>query len=224
MITSYSQEEIKKDYLKSCIILNDIKFFINASKLENVAEKEEVHLLICIKNNLIPLKNLLDVKPSLNKYIIDDEYLQNLSKSLNKNLELINKLRNKISGHLDDDVLKNAINWEPYIFAEPSEKSYKNDAQNYLIYKSLFESVVNAYVEQNGIFAEELDLFIPEDRTKLLEFIDITNNMAIDFLQNIIEKLDSYISYWNQDDGNIFLQSIKKASQVDFKIQKKKRH
>ena len=62
MNKNYNQDEIKKDYVKSRIILNDIKFYINASRIEYSKEQKESQLLICIKNNLIPLKNLFDLK------------------------------------------------------------------------------------------------------------------------------------------------------------------
>ena len=223
MNKNYNQDEIKKDYVKSRIILNDIKFYINASRIEYSKEQKESQLLICIKNNLIPLKNLFDLKPRLNRYFIDNKDLQDLSKILNKNLEVSNKLRNRIAGHLDDDVTNNAVSWEPYIFVKIQNEEHKTFAQDYFIYKSLFESAVNSCIEQNGIFTEEIDILIPDKRTKLLDFMDSTNNLAIDFLEKTLEIMDSLVVYWNQNDLKTFLLSMKKASEVDFIIQKKRR-
>ena len=172
---------------------------------------------------MIPLKNLFDLKPRLNRYFINNKDLQELSKSLDESLELSNKLRNRIAGHLDDDVTSNAIGWEPYIFTTIQKEEYKNVAQDYFIYKSLFESAINSCIENNGIFTEEIDLLIPDERMKLLNFMDSTNNVAITFLEKTLEIINSLIVYWEQDDSETFLSSMKKASEVDFSIQKKRR-
>lgn len=223
MNKNYNQNEIKRDYVKSRIILNDIKFYINASHIEYPKEQEETQLFVCIKNNLIPLKNLFDLKPRLNRYYIDNKDLQELSKLLDKKLEVSNKLRNRIAGHLDDDVTNNAISWEPYIFVKIQNEEHKTFAQDYFIYKSLFESAINSCIEQNGIFTEEIDILIPDERTKLLDFMDSTNNLAIDFLEKTLEIMDSLIVYWDQNDLKTFLLSMEKASNVDFNIKGKRR-
>ena len=87
----------------------------------------------------------------------------------------------------------------------------------------MFESAVNSCIEQNGIFTEEIDILIPDERTKLLDFMDSTNNLAIDFLEKTLEIMDSLVVYWNQNDLKTFLLAMKKASEVDFIIQKKRR-
>ena len=78
---------------------------------------------IYLKYDFIPLNLLKESLSSFKIYCKDNPELGAQYKRLNKDLEFINHLRNKVSGHLSDEALDKMIQWKPDIYDEFTKTS-----------------------------------------------------------------------------------------------------
>lgn len=78
------------------------------------------------------------MKFRLNKWIIVAIY------KIMPGLEFANHMRNKLAGHIENDVIENSVQWEATIFSAINKGS--RQLQRLLMYKSILESGINSYV------------------------------------------------------------------------------
>lgn len=221
-----SQEKLKRDFVKASILLHETQFFVQTSNfLRENKEKPAEKLLAeytCLKYNFVALKNLHDSKVDFNIYGKENEELLSLSKALNPYLEFATHVRNVIGGHLDNGVIDNAVQWEPFVFfGDGKEKTLE---RLFVMYRTLFESAINSYVDSSGVqkqFGVELDLNIPTYSEKLYNYMNGANDAAFVYLNKLKEYLNGLIRYdQNWED---LLQSTQKAAATDFADFKNKR-
>ena len=221
-----TQEKLKRDYVKASILLHESQFLVNTSNTLNTEgkAKSQLALFTCIKYNFIALKNIHDSKCDFNIYNTDNEELNKLSKALNPYLEFATHVRNLISGHLDNGIIDNAVQWEPLIFTKAPKRNESNykEAQLIIIYKTLLESAINSYVDKNGKqkqFGEELDLNIPQYSSMLLDYMNKANDASFAYLTELMRYLSDKIEYIKDLSG--LFNAIQLAAKTDFSNYKK---
>jgi hypothetical protein len=148
--------------------------------------------------------------------IKDNEDLLKKSKSINRKLEFVNHLRNKICGHLDQNLLIKAAQWEPQIFR--TEINDNKEIQLSLAYKTLIESGINSFIDNESnqkVFNTKIDLFLPHNQRMFFNYIDELNKNTIDFLSSIITLLENQLEFW--DDIKL-MEMARKAGKTDFRL------
>lgn len=207
-----SQEEYRRDYIQIKVMYEDIHYqmkqFVNG---KNTNDK-----LIALKYAMIPLNQVLDQRKTLAKYVIDIPELKKYDK-LYKHLDFFKHVRNKLSGHLDNDVVKMANDWEPLIF-HPKCKDDK-EFQLFTILKSLFETSINSYKGQGTeqLFQKEIDILV--DERLLIDTIGRVMEDTLNYLCDIMLYIDN-----KKIEYETFIEDIMKASMVNFKQLGNKRH
>lgn len=205
-------KDLKTKYIRAIILKDEITSYHN----ELIAEEDWDKKVRLFKNCFVCLDILRESFNNFNVLQKDDKTLSTKSRDLKKRLRFINHLRNKISGHIDETVLDKLVQWEPFIFNQGFKGNI--EAQLLLTYKSLLESAINSYLDENSnqkIFKTEIDLVYPEDQTLFFNFVGKLNYDSVEFLADIITKLDKLINYWDESQlGNM----ATKAGKTNFKI------
>lgn len=204
----------KTTFLRALIIYDDIANYHNdLNKAEDWNQK-----LRLLKNCLIALDIFRDSFGYLSFLIKENTNLAETGRALRRRLSFINHLRNKISGHLDQDLLHKAVQWEPFIFSYNLKSN--QEGRLILAYKTLLESGINSYIDQESrqkVFDTEIDLFYPPDQALFFNYIGELNKESLDFLQTILHKLENEIDHWTADQ---ILEMAQKAGLTDFKLKK----
>lgn len=204
-------DSFKSLFFRLRLIHNDIYTYHSFLQQQN----EHIDRWRALKNCFIPLDIFRICFKELNSIIANDKLLIEESRTLKKKLKFINHLRNRVSGHLDKEVVENAIQWEPHCF---HNKVKNEEIQTTFVYKALLESAINSYQDDNlqhKIFDEEIDLALPEYERIFLDFISELNNKSLSFIDKILEVLNSKIKYWDEPE---MLKMMSKAANTDFKL------
>lgn len=215
-----TQDEIQRDYVRSLLIRFDIDR--NGLAYQNAVEENDLEESYRqLKNGFLAYSLLNDALKSLSIYAAGDDDMSKKLKNLKSKLEFMNHLRNKCSGHLDDDLLAKAIQWAPSLF---TKKTMNSDHQMLIVYKTLLESAINSYLDNNNnqkYFNTEIDLAYPPNWKLFIEFMSETSRESLCFLDSVIEKIKSQLELITSME-DLYLQAIK-AGQTDFNLYKKGR-
>lgn len=159
---------------------------------------------IYLKYNFIPLNLLKESLPSFKIYCKENPELDAQYKKLNKDLEFINHLRNKVSGHLSDEALDKMIQWNPDIYDEFTKTSAA--FQEFHIYRAMLEVAVNSYLDEKGRqkqFGTDIDFQIPSEWKKFYDYLLNTVNTAICFLKSVQDIIRPNIKYIKQAESSL---------------------
>jgi hypothetical protein len=119
------------------------------------------------------------------------------TRKLKKSLIFSNHFRNRGIGHLNDTLLKRAVQWSPQLFYESSKD---NEAfQLVEAQRTIIESCINSFIDKDGvqkIFGTEIDLMYPPDAKQFFTYLSETVNDAISWLSEaasiLIESIDHH--------------------------------
>lgn len=204
-------KNLKANYVRCLILRHDLQCFHD--ELSN--EPDYTKKLRLLRNCFTSLNV---VKESLNDFsfiIKNNKNLVTKAKRLKKRYEFITHLRNKAYGHLDQLLLEKAAQWEPHIF---HAKAKDNDAGLMFAYKSLLESAINSYVDNESnqkVFGTEIDLTYPSNETLFLNYVGDLNLDTIKILNEISKDISRGINFL--DDKGVLTAAID-ASDTDFKL------
>ncbi|WP_338814775.1 hypothetical protein V9L05_06005 [Bernardetia sp. Wsw4-3y2] len=210
-------EELKTAYLRVIILLDDISNY--HKELENSGDDLNKKFRL-LKDNFLSLDNLRQSFNYFDRIIKQDKDLILRAKSLKKRLEFTNHLRNKISGHLDENLLQKAVQWEPHIFSIKCKEDSLYNSQVILTYKTLLESAINSYIDLNSnqkVFGTEIDLFYEPNRSLFFNYVGELNDNSITFLKMIkmvIEEKTDFLDFYQ-----VIAMCIK-AGETDFNLRK----
>lgn len=215
-----TQAEYQRDYVRALIIHADIdKNGFAYSQAAKDKDLQECFRLL--KNGFLAYSTLGELLKTFSKYTVGNESLSKKMKELRPKLDFMGHLRNKCTGHLDDILIDKAIQWEPSLF---SKASLESEHHIYLVYKTLLESAINSYIDENGdqkYFHSEIDLFYPPNWDAFIKFMSDSETESLDFLDEIITTIKPHIvMIENKED--LFLQALI-AGQTDFRLPKKGR-
>lgn len=205
-------DKLKAKYLRAIILKHEITE--HHKKLND--EHDFMKKMILFKNCFITLDILRDSFSYFSEIQDGNNKLTEKSRSLRKRLRFTNHIRNKISGHLEEKLLEKAIQWEPLIFR--AETKDNKDFQIFLSYKTLIESAINSYLDDNSkqkVFNNEIDLFYQPNRTLFYNYIGKINEDSISFLNEITLILENKIDFWTDENMH---EMAKKAGETNFNL------
>lgn len=209
-ITYNLMNEKRAKYIQTIILLEEIKYFHSVLSFE-----QPITFFRELKYNILTLYKFKELLQFVSKDLKDNEEFIKLKKTIVKELDFINHIRNKISGHFDKILLEKAAQWEPSIFYEEN----RNEQFKVLMsYKTLFESSINSYIDKNDchlIYQGEIDLNIPNDRAVFLETIYKLNEISIKILSLIKDSLENQNIFF--DKSHQYIES-KNAGLTDFNL------
>lgn len=215
-----SQKEYQRDYIRALIIRADIDR--NGFAYSKAADGKDIQECFrLLKNGFLAYSMLHDSLKTYSKYTIGQEDLSLKMKSLRVKLELMNHLRNKCCGHLDDKILDKAIQWEPSLF---SKAFVESENHIYIIYKSLLESAINSYLDNKGVqkyFKTEIDLFYPDNWKLFIKFMDDSQKESFEFLDGIIRIIKPNLKVI--DNRQDLMIQARIAGETDFALPKRGR-
>ena len=207
-------DKLKTKYLRAIILKNEITE--HHKKLND--EQDFIKKMILFKNCFVTLDILRDSFSHFNEIQNENNKLAEKSRSLKKRLKFTNHIRNKISGHLEEDLLEKAIQWEPQIFKAATKNN--KEFQIILSYKTIIESAINSYLDENlkqKVFDTEIDLLFTPNRTLFYNYIGEINIDSINYLSEIILILENKIEFWADEK---MYEMAKKAGETEFKLKK----
>jgi len=109
------------------------------------------------------------------------------TRNLKKSLLFANHFRNRGIGHLDDTLLKRAVQWSPQLFYEESKDS--EDFKIIEAQRTIIESCINSFIDKEGkvkIFKTEIDLMYPPDAKLFFSYLSKLVNETLEWLSEAI--------------------------------------
>jgi hypothetical protein len=207
-------ENLKQNYIKLLILHDEISSF-HTKLNEELDFVEKLRLFRC---NFVVLKNFQDSLSNFNFIIKNHPELQIIRKDLQKRLEFINHLRNKIKAHLDMKIIDKLVEWEPVIFKDMMKEEKYKKTQLMFIYKSLLESGINSYIDENSnhkVFDFEIDLMLPSNQTVFFNYIGKLNFDSINFLESTLLLVEKNIVFLDNEN---FLKASLAAGRTNFNL------
>lgn len=123
------------------------------------------------------------------------------TRTLRKNLIFANHFRNRGIGHLNDTLLKRAVQWSPQIFYESSKD---NDVFKLVeAQRTIIESCINSFIDKDGvqrIFGTEIDLMYPPDANQFYSYLSTLVNETIVWLSEATEIIFKSIDHHTDEE------------------------
>lgn len=212
---------LKTQYIKASIIYDDLYIYKGVLYWENGNLDSICKMYQATKNSFLPLALLKSYINGWGRYHADDSYMNTLKNKINSGLEFANHVRNKIIGHIENDVIDNSVQWEPTIFQNPIKD--EELLQKFLMYRSILESAINSYIDEttgrHKIFNVEIDIIFPDTSKLFYTYINELIKDSLEYLFKLKVILKSKIIYFNGLPANL----MKNAGETNFKIKNKGR-
>lgn len=211
---------LKSQYIKVSIIYDDLSLYDNVFYAERGNLDSICRIYQTTKNSFLPLALLKSYINGWGRYHANDSYMNALKNKILPGLEFANHVRNKIIGHIENDVIGNSVQWEPTIFQD----SLKDNElmQRFLLYRSVLESAINSYLDANGkhkIFEQEIDIIFPDTCKLFYTYHMKLISDSLEYLRKLKTTMKSQIIYFHGLPANL----IKNAGETDFKTKNKGR-
>lgn len=214
-------KSLKTEYIKATFIYDDLIFYKDLLRTEAEDAETLVKKYQYVKGIMLPLSLLSKNLKTWSKYSNGNQKLIVLQKVLRENLKFANHIRNKITGHLENEVLANSVQWEPLIFHEVSKDD--KSAQRLVMYRSLLEIAINSYQDERTgrqkVFQKEIDLNLPYYAEMFFEHLFQMVDESVDYLIELRNTIDAQIRYFS----GIPLDLTQAVSKTDFKLKAKGR-
>lgn len=213
--------DLKSQYIKAVMIYDDLSIYNKGFCVERDNIDSVWKMYQATKNSFLPLALLWANINNWGKYYRNDEAMIKLQKKIRPGLEFANHVRNKITAHIESDVINNSVQWEPFIFHNDIKN--KESDQQIRIYKSILESSINSYTcPQTGkhkIFKKEIDIFNHETCNEFYTYMIKLIKNSLKYLDKLKNKINSQIIYFDGSPANL----IKEAAATNFETKKKGR-
>ena len=211
---------LKSQYIKVSIIYDDLSLYDNIFYAERGNLDSICKMYQATKNSFLPLALLKSYINGWGRYHANDAYINALKEKIIPGLEFVNHVRNKITGHIENDVIGNSVQWEPTIFQDSLK--YNELMQRFLLYRSILESAINSYIDANGkhkIFKQEIDIIYPDTCKLFYTYHMQLIKDSLEYLRKLKNTMNSKIIYFHGLPANL----IKNAGGTDFKTKNKGR-
>jgi hypothetical protein len=182
----------KAYYINVLLLKDELKYFDKLLSETIVDLESWLTKLRTTRSVFLTLNNVSD---AVNKIRVGDpKEFTAKTRALRKELVFANHFRNRGIGHLDNTLLKRAVQWRPQLFYENTK-----DNEVFKIIEShqvIIEACTNSFIDKNGIqkvFETEIDLMYPPDE-KL--FFGYLNKLVFDSIS------------WLEEAGDLLLEDI----------------
>ena len=180
--------------------------------------------MVLLKQGLISVANLFDFELTIRRIYQHHPELRETYSAFSKECEFLKYLRNKFVGHLKQELINKALEWNPEI------RMFLNGmdapAVAYCVNQLILETAINTYVDGNQkhkVFDSETDLNYPPDSTRFLKCLTLAIRSSVEFLKKYIairqNEVQGEIEYASGIEGILRLAS--EAGKTDFKFIKK---
>lgn len=189
----------KARYTKLILLKDELQHFdtVLRSKCADVdgwiAKLRATRLVFLTLNNV---KDLAD-----NSRADDDKSLVLKTRALRKNLAFANHFRNRGIGHLNDTLVRRAIQWHPHLFHESQKGG--GSAQLAEAHRAVIEAAINSFIDENGVqkvFGREIDLAYPPDAEAFFSYLAGIVNEAIEWLSVAAASQNRNIRHHSDED------------------------
>lgn len=220
-IDTEENRNLKTQYIKASMIYDDLYVYYGAFFVEKENLDSVCRMYRATKNSFLPLALLKSHINGWGRYHVDDTFMNELKDKIVPGLDFANHVRNKIVGHIENDVVDNSIQWEPTIFQDSIKDN--EPQQRFLMYRSVLESAINSYVDittgRHKIFNKEIDIVYPDTSKLFYNYINDLIKNSLDYLCELKTILRSKIIYFSGLPANL----MKSAGETDFRVKKKGR-
>ncbi|MCP4989232.1 MAG: hypothetical protein GY928_25190 [Colwellia sp.] len=180
--------------------------------------------ILLLKQSFILVANFYDFEITIRKIYKDHPELNEQYKEFKQECKFAKYLRNKFVGHLKQDLVNKALEWNPEIrmlldgMSDPKCAS----AVNLLV----LETAINTYVDsdqKHKIFPSETDLNYPDDNVRFLKFLTLIIRSSIAYLEEYtrIRQLELQAELDKSKTIEGMLDLGKKAGQTEFEFIRK---
>lgn len=179
----------KSAYMKALIVQSDLKYLDEKLSDRNKDPSESLRF---IRYMLVVLENFRNLISETNQLCRNEKRLTEKKRAIRKELKQIVHLRNKVGGHIDEDVLNSVINGEPILFSS----DITPEGEYAIASIRLLDVTLNTYIDKDGkpvIFGHDIDLVIPSDNQKFLQWLEDFVISALDITEIILKVLNSQI-------------------------------
>jgi len=189
------QISTKAQYINLLLLKDDLEYFDRV--LSGVISGPENWLakLRATRSVFLTLNNVKDAVDRI-QLRGEDEFIAKTRK-LRKDLIFANHFRNRGIGHLNDTLLKRAVQWSPQIFYESSKDNLV--FQVIEAQRAIIESCINSFIDKDGVqkvFGTEIDLMYPPNAKEFFSYLSEMVNSAIDWLSEgtsiLLDSIDPH--------------------------------
>lgn len=182
------QIKIKAQYINLLLLKDELQYF-DGLLSEAITDSES--WLVKLRTTRSVFLTLNNVKDAAERNQIQgsSEFVTK-TRALRKNLVFANHFRNRGIGHLNETLLKRAVQWSPQIFFESSKD---NDVFKLVeAQRAIIESCINSFIDKVGvqkIFGTEIDLMYPPNAEQFYSYLSTSVKETIDWLSEATEIL-----------------------------------
>ncbi|HDX8437469.1 TPA: hypothetical protein RQN11_003042 [Aeromonas dhakensis] len=144
--------------------------------------------MVLLKQSLISVANFVDFEVTVRRIYKDHPELSEYYKLFSKECDFAKYLRNKFVGHLKQELVNKALEWNPEIRMLLTKMDEPIAA--YFVNQLILETAINTYVdaeEKHKVFESETDLNYPPDQTRFLNFLTLIIRSSIEYLCKYLE-------------------------------------
>jgi hypothetical protein len=176
-------ESVVDQFLQAQILKADLTA-IDTHFTETETGLSDMARILLLKQSFILVANFFDFEITIRKIYRDHPELNELYKEFKSECEFAKYLRNKFVGHLKQELVNKALEWNPEI---RMLLDGMNDAKVACAVNSLLlETAINTYVDsdqKHKIFSSETDLNYPSDNVRFLKFLTLIIRSSISYLE-----------------------------------------
>jgi hypothetical protein len=199
MDDSKYQVETKAIYINLMMLEDELTYFdhILSKGIQDI--HDWIEKLRATRGVFLTLYNVKDASTKLR--VQDQPEHTNKTRSLRRELEFANHVRNKGIGHLDTILLKRAVQWNPLMFVEVDKQPKELRLAD--AHRAVIESCINSYINNEGIqqvFGHEIDLVYPNDADEFYKYLKKLVDNSLEWISDSISILHSQIDFHTQDD------------------------
>ncbi len=189
----------KAQYINLLLLKDELEYFDRILSEEITGLNDWLTKLRATRGVFLTLNNLKDAADRIQ--INGDEDFVTKTRKLRRNLIFANHFRNRGIGHLNDTLLKRAVQWSPQLFYESS----KNNEVFQLIeaQRTIIESCINSFIGKDGIqkiFGAEIDLIYPPDAKQFFTYLSEIVYEGIRWLSEAASILIDSIEHYTDEE------------------------
>lgn len=161
--------------------------------------------IIFLKHGITTVANVFDFEKTIKSLYANHPDLNELYKDEQKHFELAKYIRNKFISHIQDEVISEAIAWNPVLKFQIEDQHTMKSFYNIWI----LEALLNTYIYPDGknkYLKKELNLIYLSDKIDFMIILFDILNGALLFLKKAISILEQYIPKECKKTENISLE------------------
>lgn len=219
------QISTKAQYINLLLLKDELEYFDGVMSGVIADPESWLAKLRATRSVFLTLNNVKDATDRIQ--VKGDEEFVAKTRKLRKDLIFANHFRNRGIGHLNDTLLKRAVQWSPQIFYESSRDNVV--FQVIEAQRTIIESCINSFIDKDGVqkvFGTEIDLMYPPNAKEFFNYLSEIVNGAIVWLSEsasiLLHSIDHHSDEEIQELAAIAGQTnfdLKAESDLEFSVE-----